>query len=223
MLKSEIIYSILEKLRQADSDDSNFNEEIISYHIDNVRALLLKQRAEKGKGFSEIDVQTLTMDVNKYDASMDTSLTVGQDILRSVNKLPKLLKIADKLSIVRIGSLNLYDPGFNIVSYAQSLYSGNGRYNSNLVYAYLFNDYVYVKGALGCKEYRYLDKIIVRGIFEDCDTVDAKTKSLDCTDYDYEYPISADMLSDLESMVIQQVSIGLQIPEDEKNDANDLP
>lgn len=223
MIKSEIIYSIMEKLRQADSDDTNYNAEIISYHIDNTRALLLKRRAERGKGFSEIDLQTITMDVNKYDASMDTSLTVGQNILRSVNKLPKLLKIADKLSIVRIGSLNLYDPGFNIVSYAQSIYSGKGRYNKNQVFSYVFNNYVYVKGALGCKEYRYLDKIIVRGLFEDCDTVDAKNKSLDCTDYDYEYPISADMIPELESMIIQQLGQTMQIPEDKKNDSNDLP
>ena len=132
--------------------------------------------------------------------------------------IPSLLNVGNKevsLKDYYLGELVLVSPN-------RLRYVGNNRWLQNVIYCAIGDDnYLYFKSSN--PQYQALEKVNIRGIFEDpiaaaklsCDN------SSNCDILDMEIPLEDTLVAKLIEGVIQFVSSGLYKPQDKDNNAAD--
>ena len=216
MTYKEIVYMCLDTLKVT-SDDSIFNEDHIISLINRYRSILLQQKyADIRNPVSTSNYQTLCLDLTLDNTK---SIDICKDtVLRSTEKIPSLLNVGNKevsLKDYYLGELVLVSPN-------RLRYVGNNRWLQNVIYCAIGDDnYLYFKSSN--PQYQALEKVNIRGIFEDpiaaaklsCDN------SSNCDILDMEIPLEDTLVAKLIEGVIQFVSSGLYKPQDKDNNAAD--
>lgn len=224
MLRSEIIYSIMELIRGNKlSDDTVIDEREVEFQIDVCRAMLLRQEFNKpGRQIDHNLVQDLgCIQLEVADPADCCEIDTGCSILRTVETIPQAIELYNGPAITRIGPINKMNIPFSFVTYDQAIYAGNGKYNKNAVFAFLLNNRIYL--ITNNKIARLLEYINVRGVWENPqdaeDFVDCDNKP--CYTLDSKYPINSWMYPMLRDLVLEKLGISLKIPKDDNNDANE--
>lgn len=222
MTAREIIFDIKEKLK-INSDDMDITDEYI-YHLINVkRSILIRQRyKEKIKSVPTSIKTELCIPLELAD-SIEGVSCFGT-ILRSVNKLPKLVEIEGREALMNIRRLDRKHTFFNLISIERLPYVGHNSFIDQSVYVVLDTDYriYFVSNQLN---HKLLETVRVTIIPEDpeeadmlkCDQSEVNT---DCEVFDKEYPVETYMVNDIVNMIVNELSRTLNIPEDKDNDAD---
>ncbi len=223
---NEISYSIWERIRPFITDDDDIDSRHIKFMVDNWRNTLLKQSLHKNSiGVLEDTQQDLgCVELELADPAECCDGTEAPcKVLRTEKKIPKPLNVRNKLLITRVGPIDKTDRSYSFVPYHQSIYSGNGKFNKNFIFAFYLNERIYLK--IGPQNFRgkYLEKINIRGVFSDPRAVGefADCDGGKCYDDDQEYPLNDDLISQLEERVFKQLLQTVQLPGDDKGDADD--
>lgn len=220
----ELIYDCMELARGLQlSDDTEISEDQVKFHLNNQRALWL--RNEYNKPGRSIDTQ-ITQDLGclsivEVDAAECCDVTLGCNVLRTEKQMPKFLELHSGPAVTRVGPVHKLKTPFTYTNYNKAIYTASGKYFKGVT-AFLLNKYMYLM--ISDPSLLTLEYINVRGVFEDpsaledfaCDNSGDK-----CFSLDDEYPINTWMIPYIKEQVLKQLGIAIQIPKDSANDAQE--
>ena len=201
---SEISYDLLTIVRPKLSDDSSIDIRQIKYWVNTTRAMLVRQEMNKKRTIDADLIQTLCAKLEEVSAS-DCCTDIGCDkILRTVLEVPDTIELYNKEAILRVAGINKLKKPFSYVDYLRIPFVGNGKFNKDNIFAFLHDKHMYVYSP-GNQEYRFLDSISIRGVFEDPETAGLFNECEDQACYTDEspYPMKAWMIPALKELILK--------------------
>ena len=218
MTYREVIYSILDLLKQS-SDDSFYTEEHVLFLVSKIRAAILKQSyANIKRDIPESNYQTICLDLMEVPAIAGEPCE-GGSYLKSVQKIPTTLPIGN----TKLYPINYYQGGITYVSRERMKYVGYNKWLQNIIYASLGPDqYIYLKSSN--PQYLYLKQIKMTGIFEDTTAaleLQCVKEGDSCDELDAQFPLEEGLVPTLIEMALKFLSGSIYKPEDPINNASD--
>ena len=207
------------------SDDSDVSDRLLIDLINQARAFHLRNELNKFRTPDDTIIQNLScVELEVTDATLITGLCLptGCKLLKSKKRIPDTVELHHTDGILSVGSIQFLEIPFSYVDFRKISYINYSRFTKNIIYSFLLGGYLYVY-SIGNKKYGLIDTVMVRGIFED-PTEAADFSDIDCEpcfSYDSPYPIQSWMYEALvKPSVLQQLTIKLQSPLDNENDAS---
>lgn len=204
---NKIAYRILEAVRANIGADDSIDIRQIKYDIGIQRAVLIRNELNQNRTINQDIVQSLgCIETEAVIASACCEAMGECSIIRTSVKIPPTIEQHGKDTITRVGGPNFMDSGFQYVSYDRALVSGNGRFNSKIIYAFPFDGYIYLKQSAGTIAFKSISVINVMGVFEDPNEAKefAKCDGDPCFTDDDPYPIADWMISYLHKILIAE-------------------
>lgn len=198
----------------------------VVYWINEIRATLISQAIQKNQDLSDIWIQKISClelektELGKCWDSEDEECSDGNGcfILRSIEELPDTIEIFGDNMIIRVTTLS-----GTVISKSNQfseVYSKYNKYSNNKPVWWIENKRLYISGQT------FIKKVDIYGIFDQPSDL-ANFKSCDdqsCWDYNSNYPCSLKMASMITDIVVRtKVYPYLQLPADNKNDADNAP
>lgn len=223
MLAKEIVYSILDLVHAAGSDDAVITEEHVLFLCKKYRAFLIKKEQEKERATtdiaSEFEYQEICLDLEKVADGPCSGF-----YLKSTKPIPKVLEGTTP----RIYPTDFYQ-GTNItlVPKDKMRYVGTNKYLQNVIYGSIGTDfYLYLTSSN--PQFAYLTKLRMSAIFEDPEEAaklacpnDTGEESTSCDPFEMEFPIRDYLVPMLIELVAKQISGTLYRPIDSANNSAD--
>lgn len=218
---NELVYDILEDVKSnAISDDLDIDERLVIYKLNIQRALMLRNEYNKpGRTLDSFIVQSLgCVELEAVDSSECPDFPSDCTILRTTCAIPKTIELHHKTAITKVGPVDKLGYFFSYVPYQQAVFSGNGKFANNVVYAFLYEDRMYFKttGTIS----KFLTRVNIMGVFEDPSKVESFcTESGDsCFSKDAQFPVNDWMIPFIKEQVVRELVMSIQMPEDNVND-----
>ena len=222
-----IIYDIREKLK-LNSDDIDITNEYLAHLIAVKRVFLIKQRfSNTTKNIPEEVKQIIC--VNLEVANSINGYECGPNILKSINKIPAMMEIGGKSSLIAVRTHDLMHVHFNIIPTERLPFVGYNRYLKNQIYVALDSNGILYFKSDGI-QYLNLNSVKLIGVFSDPEEADEficpedtdNTTSVEnCDFYEKEYPIEGYLVSDLVNLITKELGSTLNIPNDNVNNSNE--
>ncbi len=217
---SNITFAVLDTIRSRTNINEQITEEIIWYHIGNIRAQLFN----KSYSVDSYVVQEIPcIDIIQVDRGECCEIT-GCKIYRTDIKIPSPIEGNYKQYLTRIGSIDKTIIPFDFIDYTMVPYIQYSRFTKNRPKVFTMNNngYLYLILPEG-GNFEGLEKISVQGVFEDPRALRNYTTCEGLTCYSDKltpYPIKSWMIPALIEMTIKmfikQQSIA---PSDQSNDS----
>ena len=200
--KAEMIYSVKELLKDH-TDDTFIIEEHVSFQIDNMRTMLLRQLySDRAKKFDAAASQTFCIGMEQVDNGLCGART-NCTVLRSTEKIPGLLSVKSRSSLIRVGPPVIGTKAYDMVDPAYLGECIDDPYGSHAIF--IENEYLYLVGSSIAA--KLIKCVSVTGIFEDPEALAELNNSCDnqnsgsCYTVDTDYPVPAFMIG----TIIQEV------------------
>ena len=199
--KNKIIYDLLSILRGGIlSDDEQITTSQVSFWIDNIRSILIRQQYTKGQSINSDIIQTIDcLDIEEIDASLCPCEIIGCNILRSKKQIPVTVETEFKNLITRVSTPFIKGVTFSHIPFSRVPYVNSMKFGKKIIKWFIHNRFIYLisKDVL-------IDKISLSGVFqypEDLkDFVNCSDQS--CYTDDSYYPISNHMIEVMKKMII---------------------
>jgi len=228
---NELTYRIFNIVQPKHSDDSAIDITEIQYDVENTRALLIKRKFSNKfrTDLPEAIIQPIKRleieSVNSSNVTSSPDIPSGKVLMKTKLQIPRLLEKTSGMALIkRISASTITSSNFSLVTPQQAIYSGNGKFNGKNIFVFYENDYLYfITGRTLAKGLKYVD---LYAVFE------RPTKVFDFMNTNYtgtftndsDYPITFDMVDDIESIVIKnKLKIESTQPIDDINDSSDTP
>lgn len=225
MLPLVDLHSQLDEALNITNSDSVFSSLYYTDLINEQRSLFIRNEYNKKRTIDPNVQQTIPCEELELVDPHNCCVTVpiGCKILRTKNKIPNTIEFHHSKGITSVGPVILTAKRFTFIDYSRVPYIGEGRTTKNAIYAFLYDNYIYVI----CKDVSsitLLKKIAIRGIFEDPTSlsvfIDCATEQT-CWSPNDPYPMNQWMWAYIKEPIMQQLLRKRQIPVDDDNDAND--
>lgn len=212
-------YQIYEALN-INSDDTNIDSRLIDDLIAQQRSLWVRNEYNKNRSIIDDIVQDLCcVDLEVADRTQCPKVPLDCYILRTKEEIPAPVEFHDKNGILRVGPLDVLGKPYSIITYPRAAFAGNGRYNTKEIFTFYKNKRLYFTSA--DPKLKYLTKVTVRGIWDNpkdagkyCDE-----NGVPCFDDTQPYPLKEWMWVYIKPLIVEELLRKIQIPEDNKNDA----
>lgn len=224
---NQIAYGIFEMARIKLSDDDDISIDLIKDYVHSTRARLLEQKFNKNaRVIEDAFIQSLgALEIEAIDSSAHSIIKSGRYMFRTKLEIPTTISRKNyEGTFTRIGPADQLGVEYNLVSYNRALFSGNGRYNKDMVFCFIRDSKLYLISNTGLihKGIQFID---VAGVFENPSQV-AMFKDLNGNSLysDFEkYPVSRTMVDDIQNIVLKEkFGIKLNVPPDNLNDGTQL-
>lgn len=195
-------------------DDDDLDIRQIKFWIKNNRAVWIKNELNKGNSIPQRFIQDLgNVDLVKSDIGMYAP--VGCSILKTAIEIPNTIEHKGLPTLTRVGPTLTTHGTFTIIPFERVPYVGNGRFNSNGIYAFWFNNYVYLVSKSSSLNFTGMRKVNIRGVFADPEAVTTYEATKD-------YPISEALWVYMKDIILKSdVAMFLSTIGDVVNDATD--
>lgn len=223
MILNKYIYDIRGLLRNhTNIDEDLLTDRQIEFWIAAQRATWITRKdsayIEKNHSFR----QTLIDGVEILDRSFEPSLvTAGYKILRNETDLPKTIQFNSRGGIIETGPIDMGAYRFNHVEYNEAVWSGNGRFNREMIYSFYKDNRIYLISRSLSNHWYLIDNMAITGIFEDPRAVESfkHISGEACWTADDEYPLSLDLWEYMKDMIKKgNIESLVNIPVDKGND-----
>lgn len=206
------IWMTIRSGRVVDDDDLDLRQ--IKFWIRNSRAVWIKNELNKNTPISQRLIQDAGIyTLEKVDIGMFSD--VGCNIVRTTTTIPSTIEHKGIPTLTKVGPAITTEGTFTIIPYERVPYVGNGRFNSNAIYAFWKDDYIYLVTNSPSLNYTGMKKINVRGVFADPEAVPGYDNTKD-------YPITEALWVYLKDIVMKSdVTMFLSTIGDVVNDAAD--
>ena len=200
MTLDEIAYNILNLVRGGRSNTGeNISIDQIKFNIKYYRAMLIRRDfARNGNITRHLEQSLNCVRLEKVDASQCCSLPANCDVYRSVENIPRTVRMNFRDSITHVGDIT----GTSTIPIIDSIaveWLPYDKYTTNAKRAYVIEDRLYIYNAKG------VEYINVRGVFEDPeDLASFECDGTDCYDNLSAFPIPMDMIQ----MITQGIMSG---------------
>lgn len=218
---NQLIWELIELYRQNYKVSDSIDERLFATWVQSTRAKLIKQRLDEHMRIpDEHWVQDLGyVEMESVDSSVYPGITSEKYILRSKNSIPWTIHYkGNPGGFTRIGPADKLGINYRLVTYERALVSGNGKFNSNQVYAFLDGDKICLISKSNIhKQIKYIN---VKGIFENpIDAYEFKN-SANSYSWDYEYPVSDSLVNDIKNIIVKENFNLIMVPIDDKKPDN---
>lgn len=211
----QVVYYCLEAIK-ALSDDSFVNEEHILFLLGKYRGLLLQQYHNIKKFIPESNYQTICLDL---EPTQMLPCTNGPR-LRSLQKVPALIPIG-KPSVLLVNGLE--SEVIEFVNYSRLKAVGYNKWKKNFIYCAIGPDSrLYM--AFTNPQAQYLERIKLRGIFEDLDVavdLNCGEEGEPCELMEKEFPLEVALIPELIARVVKDGLGIIYKPADMENNSQD--
>lgn len=171
----------------------DLDDRFIIDQINQARAIWIKNELNKGRSIDDDIKQTLTcIELDIVEQSECPFVISNSYVLKSKVKIPKTIIRDYGDSILAVRNSKILSERYNYVSKEHAVYANSGKMNRKSIFAFLYNDYMYIKISKENPKIPLLTRISIEGIFED----PTELAALDCCGdgcYDIltqDYPIS---------------------------------
>lgn len=206
------------------TDDLAIDDRLVDSWIHGQRALWFRNELNKNRSKSANIIQDLgCVAVSPVDRAECCSIDTGCTFLRTDLKIPVPIELHFTDTITRVAPVDKLARAFSFVEYEQAIYSGNGRFNRSHTFAFLKNNYIYLKMQPSSVLSSALKYINIQGIFEDPTDVARFTTCTGAACYDEtsQYPINAWIWQYIKDQIVKSDLKYLQfIAPDNSNDAS---
>lgn len=213
MLVKEIVYAVLDNLKQR-SDDSFINEDHILFAAAAVRAMLLEQKYKSGikADITDANMQTACLDLELYKPFDNDCSPV---FLKSIQRVPKMIPTRTPI----VDTADLTSAQVTFVSPQRFKFVGYNKFLKNIIYCSILPDkYLYFKSKN--PQHLMLSKVYLTGIFYDFRHINDCLEGT-CDNMDAEFPLQADLIPALLDTLNKYFTSSLFKPVDYKNNAAD--
>jgi hypothetical protein len=223
MLTLEDLHAQINEALELNSIESSFTSEYFTDLINEQRSLWLRNEYNKNRSIDSYIVQDLPCLelelVNPIDCCFDVP---GCKILRTKKKIPNTIEFHYTKGIISIGPADITKARFILIDYARVSFVGHGRTTKNAIYAFLYNNYIYIVSKNPST--LLLKYITIRGIFEDPTSLGEFVnceQSGSCWKPSDFYPMNQWMWAYIKPYILDQLMRKKAMMPDEAIDAND--
>lgn len=224
MLPLVDLHSQLDEGLNVNNSDSIFSTRYYTDIINEQRSLYIRNEYNRTR---EIDpnIQQSYCEELELVAPEDcpcTTIPIGCKILRTKNKVPNTIEFHHSKGITSVGPVIITAKRFNLIDYDRVPFVGEGRTTKNVVYTFIYNQYLYVIS--NSPSVNLIKKITIRGIFEDPTEIAqflACSENNICWSPNDPYPINQWMWAYVKEQVMQQLFRKRGIPQDDSNNSQD--
>jgi hypothetical protein len=218
------LHSELDEELNINNSDSVFSTLFYTDLINTQRSLAVRNEYNKKRSIDPSVQQSFCLGLELVDEhNCCVEVPIGCKILRSVLPIPSAIELHQGPMITSVGPALITKKRFTLIEYSRVPHIGNGRTTGKTVYAFLYDNYIYVisKDPM----VKLLKLITVRGVFEDPSTLKEFTNcdgsGSPCWSPSSPYPMKQWMWAYVKPQVVQQLLMKRQMPIDDNNDAND--
>lgn len=221
----QIIYDVHELLNNY-SDDNNYSDRHILYLYNLKRGKFLRQLYDnKTTSFDKVCIQTFCLQFEEIDKGL-CDLKVGCTILRSTKKLPQLLPVKNRETLISLQPSIALSKPFKLIDISQADYILDRKF-SNGIYATIDADnYIYIIS--NHTEHKLITSLYVSAILSDPSDLEDYVTCYECNDSqpcfteDTEYPAPTYVIDAARDDIIKLLTATKeQIKEDVRNDSTD--
>lgn len=201
---SQHIYAVKNILSSGiSSDDFQFSNRLISHYLKFSRSILLKRKLDKYHNVSDINYQTMCIELALQDYS-DCVPELDCKILKSTIEIPNSITTnsTQNLKVTLLDGTKIDNLHKSVSKYTKYSLSGEEE-----IYYFLQDGYLFITN---CDT---LPNVLVTGIFEDPIVADSE-----CED-SKDFPLDADLVMPMYEMTINMLRISQRFPQDNRNDS----
>lgn len=224
---AEIVFSILDTVKPENLTSGPISEELVKFHIKNVRAQLAKQQLNKGNTLATSYVQSLgCISLVEADKSECCEYPTGCIILRTSVPIPNQIDARTNL-LTRVGPVDITEKSFQYIEYERVPFEGYNKYTKHLIKWFTNHNSSYVYLLMDMEDYLSMgiEVINIQGILEnpeDASSFMNCTTGTTCFSDKAKYPIPDSMIPTLIDMVIKKFILPQsQAPIDATNDGKE--
>jgi len=224
MLPLTDLHSQLDEALNINNSDSIFSTRYYTDLINEQRSLFIRNEYNKKRTmdpYVQQEIPCLSLElVDPHNCCV--TVPIGCKILRTTKPIPNTIEFHYKKGITSVGPVIITAKRFTLIDYSRVPYIGEGRTTKNAIYAFLYDNYIYVISK--DPSIQLLKSIAIRGIFEDPTALATLTNcetNQSCWTPDDPYPMNQWMWAYVKGAIMQQLMIKKQIPMDDSNNAND--
>lgn len=221
------LYDLCAQLDEAlaiNSIESSFSYDFYTDLINGQRSLWLRNEYDKNRSIDPYVLQNINCAelelVNPIDCCIDVPSACK--VLRTKKKIPNTIEFFYTKGIVTIGSADILKPRILLIDYSRVPYVGHGRTTGKTVYAFLYDQYIYLISK--DLSYTFMKYITIRGIFEDPTSLSGFTNCTNaqpCWSPHDPYPLNQWMWEYMKPYIVQQLMQKGANQYDDANDADD--
>jgi len=218
------LHSQLDEALNINNSDSVFSSLYYTDLINEQRAIGIRNEYNKLRTIDyslQQEISCLAMELVDPNNCCVT-VPIGCKILRTIKQIPNTIEFHHSKSLTSIGPVIITAKRFNIIDYSRVPYIGEGRTTKNAIYAFVYDNYIYIISKNS--DVNLIKAITIRGIFEDPTSLaDFNTCSDNskCWTPNDPYPLNQWMWAYMKETIVQQLLRKKSIPMDDNNNAND--
>lgn len=221
---AEIVFSVLDGVKPENLTSGPITEELVKFHIKNVRAQLAKQQLGKNNVLPTSYVQSLgCITLVEADKSECCAYPTGCIILKTNVPIPNQIDGRTNL-LTRVGPVDITERSFQYIEYERVPFEGYNKYTKHLIKWFTNHNSNYIYLLMSVDDYltKSLEVINIQGILENPEDassfMNCSTGTV-CFSDKSKYPIPDSMLPTLIEMVIKKFVLPqAQAPIDSTND-----
>lgn len=228
--KEQIRFSILDTVKPNNISGEPITDELIDFHIKNIRAQLIKQDINKGAYIDSAIVQSLgCVPFVQADESECCAYPTGCTILRTNVPIPTAIQVNGRNLITRVGPVSLSEKPWQQVEFERVPFEGTNRFTKHLIKWFIPNNSQYVYLLINNQDYLTMGIEVgsIQGVWDDPDQLVNFTNCATgeaCFSDSSPYPIKDWMIPALQEMIIKKfVLLEANQPIDKTNDSNSNP
>jgi hypothetical protein len=214
---NKLVFELWEMRRSQIKETDPIDKRLIIDWVQTARSRLCKQKFDQPMAIVDDHyIQSLGPVELEKIVSNDVSIENEIEMYRTNIVIPRTIETKSGSGLfTRIGPADKLSTKYKVTTYEKALAFGNGKFNRNTIYAFQLGDYVYIVSKSGFHfGIKYLD---IRGVFQD--PITAARIFNPAWTYDDDYPINADMVDQLKTLIIQtKFNLTLMQPSDKTDD-----
>jgi hypothetical protein len=198
---NQIAYNLLNSLRGGRTSSSeNIDLEQVKFAIKYYRSLFIRRDMQRNNLRSRMFEQDLgQVKLGSVDTAESAETVTGNHVLRTEKVIPTPIRLKNGIGITHVGGKDKQSLQMSMVDDVRSPWMQFGKYTKKTPFVTYRNGYLYVHN------HTYLDRVNIRGMFEDPEQVHKFTREngFDLYDEDSPFPISSDMLEGITKGLLQ--------------------
>jgi len=224
MLSLDDLHAQIDELLAINSIESSFSYEFYTDLINGQRALWMRNEYNKNRSIDPYvlqDLSCLELElVNPIDCCIDVPESCK--VLRTKKQIPNTIELYFTKGIATVGPADIMKPRYVLIDYSRVPYVGHGRTTQRAIYAFLYNNYLYITSknpSVSMTKY-----ITVRGIFENPTSLKDFTNCINgkpCYSSSDPYPLNMWMWEYIKPQVLNQLMQKASQQLDDSNNAED--
>lgn len=212
--------------RQKLYDDDQLDDRLLRDWVKDQRSLWLRNEMNKPRSVDEQIMQTLgCVPLEVADKTSCPAYLTGYHILQTTLDMPKTIELNNGDGIIEVGYVDRIAYPSSYVTLQRLRFSGNGKFNKQIIFTARYGQRMLVKIAGGSQSYgNYLRYLRIRGVFEDPEEVANFThvSGEPCYSDDDDFPMNRWMWNYIKEAIKQANFKELvTAPTDEINDASE--